>query len=179
MTCGRLPPPLNGDVFWESTEFNSNASYSCQEGFELRGTAQRVCMANGFWSERPPRCVAVSTSSTANPDQTQPNTTQTSTPSHVNDPPGDTISFTSPVSYSVDQLSTSGIRPTMSNVPTLSDLKQRDANVYIIWAMIALLICLILLVIVLIILVYVRKHRTCERDSGTANSVENPVYSGG
>ena len=73
---------------------------------------------------------------------------------------------------------TSDIRLMVSNVPT-SDKSKSDANAYIVWAMIALLICLIILVIILIVVVYVRKKRTSDLDSAAANSVENPVYSGG
>jgi hypothetical protein len=170
---------VNGDVFWESTDFNSVASYTCRNGFFLSGASERVCLADGFWSERPPRCVPTTT---AKPDQTQPpksTTSKATEPSDVNDPPADQMPFTSPrPHHSLHHPFTSDIGPTVSKVPT-SDKSKRDANVYIVWAMIALLICLIVLVIVLIALVYVRKHRTSELDSAAANSVENPVYSGG
>ena len=178
VTCGKLPAPVNGDVFWESTDFNSIASYTCSNGFFLTGASERVCLADGFWSERPPRCVP---STTAKPDQTQPKsiTSKATEPSDVNDPPADQMPFTSPrPHHSLHHPFTSHVRPTVSKVPA-SDKSKRDANVYIVWATIALLICLIVLVTVLIVLVYVRKHRTTELDSTAANSVENPVYSGG
>ena len=177
MTCAKIPAPVNGDVFWESTDFNSVASYTCHEGYFLSGAFERRCLANGFWSERPPRCVpAVSTSTTAT---NLTSTTKVTEPSELADPPADQIPFTSPRPHpSMHHPPTSDIRLMVSNVPT-SDKSKSDANAYIVWAMIALLICLIILVIILIVVVYVRKKRTSDLDSAAANSVENPVYSGG
>ena len=184
VTCNRLPSPVNGAVVWESTEFNSVASYSCNEGFMLKepASSHRMCLANGFWSGRPPLCVPAPT--TASADQTQPKST-TATTSKTTRP-------TEPLGGTRDQAPSTSLRakgslhqqptsstPEMTSVPNSDDSTQSDANVYIIWAMIALLICLIILVIVLIIVVYMRKRKMTEFDSSAANTVENPVYSGG
>ena len=186
VTCGKLPPPANGEVTWESTDFNSIARYTCNEGFDLRGASERVCLANGFWSERPPLCVPVP--ATANLDHTRPKSTITIKTSRPTEQPlGDTndatmadqMPFTSPrPQTSQHQLPLTSGTPIVTTVPDADNSRPRDANVYIIWAMIALLICLIVLVVVLIVVVYFKKRKISEFDSAVSNSVENPVYSG-
>ena len=54
--CGDLKQPLNGQVFFQSTLFLSEATYSCNSGFELVGEGTRTCQANGQWSGEEPQC---------------------------------------------------------------------------------------------------------------------------
>ena len=54
--CGALKPPSDGQVFFQSTLFLSEATYSCNSGFELVGEATRTCQANGQWSGEEPQC---------------------------------------------------------------------------------------------------------------------------
>ena len=48
--------PLNGQVTFSSTVFNSFASYSCASGFTLDGLNIRTCLASGSWSGVEPTC---------------------------------------------------------------------------------------------------------------------------
>ena len=48
--------PENGDVTLSGTTFGSEATYECDEGFELVGEATRVCEATGEWSGDEPVC---------------------------------------------------------------------------------------------------------------------------
>lgn len=50
--CGTLFPPMNGNiVFFSGTIFQSNATYTCNEGYELTSNdSVRTCSANGTWS---------------------------------------------------------------------------------------------------------------------------------
>ena len=48
--CGELSAPLNGSVEGSETTFPNVLWFSCDEGFELDGSASRKCQANGTWS---------------------------------------------------------------------------------------------------------------------------------
>ena len=55
--CGPLVHPRNGRVNTDSgTTYNSVATYSCNEGYYLNGSASRTCMANMEWSPLAPTC---------------------------------------------------------------------------------------------------------------------------
>ena len=54
--CGFLPDPENGTVTINGTVPGSIATYTCDPGFNLIGDEQRVCQANGNWSENEPLC---------------------------------------------------------------------------------------------------------------------------
>lgn len=55
--CEDLDNPLNGEVVVVGNfVFNSIATYSCQSGHKLIGTATRVCQENGQWSAEEPVC---------------------------------------------------------------------------------------------------------------------------
>ena len=56
MDCGPLTSPLNGTITFPSTNFDSEASYSCDVGFELNGPSERLCQADGEWSGVEPAC---------------------------------------------------------------------------------------------------------------------------
>lgn len=54
--CDRLDAPENGRVFFSSTSFRSVAKYICDDGFDLIGSSQRTCQADGTWSDEEPVC---------------------------------------------------------------------------------------------------------------------------
>ncbi|XP_019857191.1 PREDICTED: uncharacterized protein LOC100638611 isoform X14 [Amphimedon queenslandica] len=49
-------------VFYNSTSYNSTATYSCESGFNLAGVAERTCLSSGNWSGDPPFCKIVNCS---------------------------------------------------------------------------------------------------------------------
>ena len=49
----------NGRMLGTSFTFNSTISYVCDEGYNLEGSAQRVCGADGRWSGSIPVCISV------------------------------------------------------------------------------------------------------------------------
>lgn len=58
MECGVLDNPLNGTVTLPMERiFNSQASYTCNEGFILTGIDNRTCQSDGVWSGIAPTCV--------------------------------------------------------------------------------------------------------------------------
>ena len=62
-------------MYWDSTAFNSVASYTCHEGYVLIGMSQRTCQSSGYWSNRPPKCILIPTTSTVHQTQPYPTTT--------------------------------------------------------------------------------------------------------
>ena len=54
--CDPLDKPDNGDVIIESTLFQAIATYTCNPGYELIGTAQRICGGEGVWTGVAPTC---------------------------------------------------------------------------------------------------------------------------
>ena len=56
VTCPSLSSPSNGQVQLQSLQYQSNASYSCNEGHFLVGEAVRICLASGLWSGEEPIC---------------------------------------------------------------------------------------------------------------------------
>ena len=54
--CEAPPSPDNGHVGYSSTVFGSQASYSCNSGYELVGVQIRICQEDG-WSVSTPTCV--------------------------------------------------------------------------------------------------------------------------
>lgn len=56
--CGILNPLINGDVkLAGGSLFLSNATYSCDQGFNLMGVGTRTCLSNGEWSGSEPECI--------------------------------------------------------------------------------------------------------------------------
>ena len=53
--CGVLSNPDNGRVTLTGTSFGSQATYSCNSGYELNGPITRVCQADG-WSGNDATC---------------------------------------------------------------------------------------------------------------------------
>ena len=54
--CGALESPEFGDVNINETTFGSIANYSCQTGYVLNGTSERVCEEDGQWTDLMPQC---------------------------------------------------------------------------------------------------------------------------
>ena len=56
--CGILTNPTNGQVMTPSgTTFNNLATYSCDTGYGLSGSATRVCGSDGLWTPDAPTCL--------------------------------------------------------------------------------------------------------------------------
>ncbi|KAL4228764.1 hypothetical protein ACF0H5_011806 [Mactra antiquata] len=56
--CGPLDDPVNGHVNTsEGTTYSATAVYTCELGYELRGSTDLFCQANGTWSNDPPLCI--------------------------------------------------------------------------------------------------------------------------
>ena len=54
--CPDLAAPDNGFVQF-STRVGDDASYRCNDGFQLLGGAKRECQADGTWSGEAPSCI--------------------------------------------------------------------------------------------------------------------------
>uniref|UniRef100_A0A3Q3JPF9 Sushi domain containing 2 n=1 Tax=Monopterus albus TaxID=43700 RepID=A0A3Q3JPF9_MONAL len=57
ISCGWLPPPSNGKK--EGTTYLQGAKvrFSCEDGYALKGSADRICQKNGQWSGEETSCV--------------------------------------------------------------------------------------------------------------------------
>ena len=55
--CPRLSSPTNGRVEALQRTPGSVASYSCNDGYTLRGAQSRLCRSSGQWSGQEPVCV--------------------------------------------------------------------------------------------------------------------------
>lgn len=56
--CGNLLAPENGNVVVSSTDVGSIATYTCNNGYRIRGVSERECLVNGTWSQEPPICIS-------------------------------------------------------------------------------------------------------------------------
>ncbi len=54
--CGPLSSPKDGQVIFKTTTLNSVATYTCNSGFDLIGSSERICQAGGTWSKEAPVC---------------------------------------------------------------------------------------------------------------------------
>ena len=54
--CGDPGIPGNGSTIAESFTFGSTINHTCNEGFELIGVSQRICLENSSWSDSLPTC---------------------------------------------------------------------------------------------------------------------------
>ena len=48
--CGPIGTPLNGTKLGSQTTYPNKVMFSCDDGFILRGSTDRVCTAYGTWS---------------------------------------------------------------------------------------------------------------------------------
>ena len=56
MTCKFLETPLNGKKNGSSSLVGSVVKFSCNDGFLLRGSAQRRCTEAGMWDGEDTLC---------------------------------------------------------------------------------------------------------------------------
>ena len=54
--CSELANPTNGAVSVTSVTQGSIATYSCNSGYYLNGSFNRICQANGTWGGSDPTC---------------------------------------------------------------------------------------------------------------------------
>ncbi|XP_063820371.1 sushi domain-containing protein 2 isoform X2 [Pseudophryne corroboree] len=57
ISCGWLAPPVNGLKNGTTYVNGSVITFSCNSGFELTGSRQRMCLSDGTWSGDPAQCV--------------------------------------------------------------------------------------------------------------------------
>ncbi|KAM7227381.1 hypothetical protein CapIbe_021794 [Capra ibex] len=58
--CGDPGTPAHGSRLGEEFKAKSLLRFSCEMGYQLRGSAERTCLLNGSWSGLQPVCAAVS-----------------------------------------------------------------------------------------------------------------------
>ena len=51
--------PINGRRIGNDFRFGASVYYECNEGFQLVGTASRVCQNTGLWSGLLPTCAPI------------------------------------------------------------------------------------------------------------------------
>ena len=56
VNCGILNNPSNGQVRFDTTTFQSQATYNCSAGYILNGNMTRTCEAERQWSGDEPSC---------------------------------------------------------------------------------------------------------------------------
>ncbi|KAB0373534.1 hypothetical protein FD755_015193 [Muntiacus reevesi] len=95
--CGDPGTPAHGSRLGEEFKTKSLLRFSCEMGYQLRGSAERTCLLNGSWSGLQPVCEAVSC---GNPG----------TPAHGRIVSSDGVLFSSSVVYACwDGYRTSGL----------------------------------------------------------------------
>ncbi|XP_035989785.1 sushi domain-containing protein 2 [Fundulus heteroclitus] len=57
ISCGWLPPPVNGKKQGTTYLQGATVKFSCDEGYTLSGSAERTCQSNGSWSGEDTSCV--------------------------------------------------------------------------------------------------------------------------
>ncbi|XP_071607425.1 P-selectin isoform X2 [Heliangelus exortis] len=80
ITCPVLSAPDQGDLncsqLHRDFAFGSTCDFSCQVGFELKGTKSLECTATGTWTGSPPQCEAITCPVLSAPDQGDLNCSQ-------------------------------------------------------------------------------------------------------
>ena len=57
--CNELSDPANGAVIWTGLSTSSNATYTCDSGYQLSGERIRTCISSGMWSGQEPTCLCM------------------------------------------------------------------------------------------------------------------------
>lgn len=57
ISCGWLGPPTNGRKDGTNYLLGSAIHITCNQGYELAGTKERICQATGAWSGDSPSCI--------------------------------------------------------------------------------------------------------------------------
>jgi hypothetical protein len=55
--CEHPPLPANGNVTFNLTAFGENATYTCNNGYQISGNTIRTCDNKGNWSGQIPNCI--------------------------------------------------------------------------------------------------------------------------
>ncbi|KAJ0050722.1 hypothetical protein NL108_005084, partial [Boleophthalmus pectinirostris] len=58
--CPPPDPPMNGQMYYNSTFYLSTVNYACDDGYILIGASSALCDSNGNWSATEPRCKPIS-----------------------------------------------------------------------------------------------------------------------
>ncbi|XP_053408096.1 sushi, von Willebrand factor type A, EGF and pentraxin domain-containing protein 1-like [Mercenaria mercenaria] len=67
--CGMLQNPVNGNVDQSSgTTYGQTVQFSCSVGYEIFGSSQAICMADGTWSNAAPLCQVTDCGGLSSPD---------------------------------------------------------------------------------------------------------------
>lgn len=48
--CNDIPPLHHGSAVCSGTKYQDKCMFSCDRGYELIGSSQKVCQANGQWT---------------------------------------------------------------------------------------------------------------------------------
>ena len=56
VTCGDPGTPSNGARELANQNFGTTVTYTCNQGYRLVGSSQRVCLVSGAWSSQLPEC---------------------------------------------------------------------------------------------------------------------------
>lgn len=56
VNCGFPPRPKNGTFIGNETTFRSELEFRCDEGFELQGSAKRMCTTDKSWTGKEVTC---------------------------------------------------------------------------------------------------------------------------
>lgn len=59
VNCGPLLDPLNGNVTHSGLTYLNVATYVCDYGYNMSGSAKRICTSNGTWNGSIPECEIV------------------------------------------------------------------------------------------------------------------------
>lgn len=60
ISCGWLSPPNNGKKKGTTYLQGAKVQLSCDDGYTLKGSAERTCQENGQWSGEPTTCATSS-----------------------------------------------------------------------------------------------------------------------
>ncbi|ELU02745.1 hypothetical protein CAPTEDRAFT_117873, partial [Capitella teleta] len=59
VSCGDPGSPLHGQRIGDSFAYTDEVSFSCEEGYQLQGSAKMFCMSNAKWTGTKPTCEAI------------------------------------------------------------------------------------------------------------------------